>query len=166
MRANSWLYHYYMVQSRLQYGLAYGAHAPAALSSLYYPHVQVRFWENKHLGDIIDRVEETVSQLSNPGLSMGGSQPLFSSGPLSSSHLSNSKVSPFISTTDSSNICTTLMCHLWYLPLCCLVIVIFAFLIFAHPLAWLAAIPTPVHTSTLHTQVEKSNLSKKSSSPN
>ena len=41
MRANSWLYHYYMVQSRLQYGLAYGAHSPAALSSLYYPHVQV-----------------------------------------------------------------------------------------------------------------------------
>ena len=24
MRANSWLYHYYMVQSRLQYNLAYG----------------------------------------------------------------------------------------------------------------------------------------------
>jgi len=45
MRANSWLYHYYMVQSRLQYGLAYGAHSPAALSSLYYPHVQASPWE-------------------------------------------------------------------------------------------------------------------------
>ena len=36
MRANSWLYHYYMVQSRLQYGLAYGAHSPALP---YYPHM-------------------------------------------------------------------------------------------------------------------------------
>ena len=33
MRSNSWLYHYYMVQSRLQYGLAYGSHHP----SLYLP---------------------------------------------------------------------------------------------------------------------------------
>ena len=38
MRANSWLYHYYMVQSRLQYGLAYGAHSPASLAA-YYPHM-------------------------------------------------------------------------------------------------------------------------------
>ena len=38
MRANSWLYHYYMVQSRLQYGLAYGAHSPAGLAA-YYPHM-------------------------------------------------------------------------------------------------------------------------------
>ena len=45
MRANSWLYHYYMVQSRLQYGLAYGAHSPAALSSLYYPHVASQYYE-------------------------------------------------------------------------------------------------------------------------
>ncbi len=30
MRANSWLYHYYMVQSRLQYNLAYGHAHPAA----------------------------------------------------------------------------------------------------------------------------------------
>ena len=45
MRANSWLYHYYMVQSRLQYGFAYGAHSPAALSSLYYPHVASQYYE-------------------------------------------------------------------------------------------------------------------------
>ena len=45
MRANSWLYHYYMVQSRLQYGLAYGAHSPAALSSLYYPHMASQYYE-------------------------------------------------------------------------------------------------------------------------
>ena len=45
MRANSWLYHYYMVQSRLQYGLAYGAHSPASLSSLYYPHMAGQYYE-------------------------------------------------------------------------------------------------------------------------
>jgi len=28
MKVNSWLYHYYMVQSRLQFGLAYGAPTP------------------------------------------------------------------------------------------------------------------------------------------
>ena len=44
MKANSWLYHYYMVQSRLQYGLAYGAHSPA-LGALYYPHMQTSPWE-------------------------------------------------------------------------------------------------------------------------
>ena len=38
MRANSWLYHYYMVQSRLQLGMAYGAHSPAHLAA-YYPHM-------------------------------------------------------------------------------------------------------------------------------
>jgi len=38
MKANSWLYHYYMVQSRLQYGLAYGAHPPPSLAA-YYPHM-------------------------------------------------------------------------------------------------------------------------------
>ena len=38
MKANSWLYHYYMVQSRLQYGLAYGAHTPGLAA--YYPQVQ------------------------------------------------------------------------------------------------------------------------------
>ena len=38
MKANLWLYHYYMVQSRLQYGLAYGAHSPT-LGALYYPHM-------------------------------------------------------------------------------------------------------------------------------
>ena len=37
MRANSWLYHYYMVQSRLQYGLAYGAHTPGLAA--YYPQM-------------------------------------------------------------------------------------------------------------------------------
>ena len=31
MKTNSWLYHYYMVQSRLQYGLAYGAPSPHSL---------------------------------------------------------------------------------------------------------------------------------------
>ena len=36
MKTNSWLYHYYMVQSRLQYGLAYGAHSPGLP---YYPHM-------------------------------------------------------------------------------------------------------------------------------
>ena len=38
MRANSWLYHYYMVQSRLQIGLAYGAASPG-LAAYYHPHV-------------------------------------------------------------------------------------------------------------------------------
>ncbi|XP_063241628.1 PAS domain-containing protein cky-1 [Bacillus rossius redtenbacheri] len=41
MRANSWLYHYYMVQSKLQYGLAYEAHAAsrmAAAAAVYYQH--------------------------------------------------------------------------------------------------------------------------------
>ncbi|KAL1131679.1 hypothetical protein AAG570_011292, partial [Ranatra chinensis] len=33
MRANSWLYHYYTVQSKLQYGLAYEAHAAAAAAA-------------------------------------------------------------------------------------------------------------------------------------
>ena len=37
MKTNSWLYHYYMVQSRLQYGLAYGAPSPHSLP--YYPHM-------------------------------------------------------------------------------------------------------------------------------
>ena len=36
MKANSWLYHYYMVQSRLQYGLAYGANPGLAA---YYPQM-------------------------------------------------------------------------------------------------------------------------------
>ena len=40
LRTNSWLYHHYTVQSRLQYGLAYGTSPPAALSPLYYPHTQ------------------------------------------------------------------------------------------------------------------------------
>lgn len=37
MQANSWLYHYYMVQSKLQYGLAYDTTAPPSrmLSSYY-----------------------------------------------------------------------------------------------------------------------------------
>ncbi len=34
MKANSWLYHYYMVQSRLQYNLAYGGQ-PSAIAALY-----------------------------------------------------------------------------------------------------------------------------------
>nr|CAD7200844.1 unnamed protein product [Timema douglasi] len=42
MRANSWLYHYYMVQSKLQYGLAYEAHTAsrmaAAAAAVYYHH--------------------------------------------------------------------------------------------------------------------------------
>jgi len=50
MKANSWLYHYYMVQSRLQYGLAYGAHSPAALSSIYYPHVASQYYEPSPAG--------------------------------------------------------------------------------------------------------------------
>ena len=49
MKANSWLYHYYMVQSRLQYGLAYGAHSPT-LGALYYPHMwlQPQYYEQPH----------------------------------------------------------------------------------------------------------------------
>ena len=35
MKANSWLYHYYMVQSRLQYSLAYGGQSPSALAAFY-----------------------------------------------------------------------------------------------------------------------------------
>lgn len=41
MRTNSWLYHYYMVQSKLQYGLAYEAAAAtrmAAAAAYYHPH--------------------------------------------------------------------------------------------------------------------------------
>ena len=34
MKSNSWLYHYYMVQSRLQYNLAYGGQ-PNAIAALY-----------------------------------------------------------------------------------------------------------------------------------
>ena len=34
MQANSWLYHYYMVQSRLQYNLAYGGQ-PSSIAALY-----------------------------------------------------------------------------------------------------------------------------------
>lgn len=34
MRANNWLYHYYMVQSRLQYNLAYGGQ-PSTIAALY-----------------------------------------------------------------------------------------------------------------------------------
>ena len=37
MKANSWLYHYYMVQSRLQYSLAYGGQSPSALAAFYHP---------------------------------------------------------------------------------------------------------------------------------
>ena len=38
MKANSWLYHYYMVQSRLQYSLAYGGQSPTtALAAAFYP---------------------------------------------------------------------------------------------------------------------------------
>ncbi len=33
MRANSWLYHYYMVQARLQYNLAYGHTQPGAAAA-------------------------------------------------------------------------------------------------------------------------------------
>jgi hypothetical protein len=40
MKVNSWLYHYYMVQSRLQFGLAYGAPTPgtAAQVIVYKPY--------------------------------------------------------------------------------------------------------------------------------
>ena len=38
MRANSWLYHYYMVQSRLQYNLAYGGQ-PASIAAALYPQM-------------------------------------------------------------------------------------------------------------------------------
>ncbi|XP_066985363.1 neuronal PAS domain-containing protein 4A-like isoform X4 [Macrobrachium rosenbergii] len=37
LRANSWLYHYYSMQSKLQYGLAYDAHAQRVHA--YYPQV-------------------------------------------------------------------------------------------------------------------------------
>lgn len=40
MQTNSWLYHYYMVQSRLQYSLAYGSpNAAGASLASYYPHL-------------------------------------------------------------------------------------------------------------------------------
>jgi len=35
MKANSWLYHYYMVQSRLQYSLAYGGQSPTSMGPFY-----------------------------------------------------------------------------------------------------------------------------------
>ncbi|KAK8734419.1 hypothetical protein OTU49_017447, partial [Cherax quadricarinatus] len=37
LRANSWLYHYYTMQSKLQYGIAYDAHAQRVHA--YYPQV-------------------------------------------------------------------------------------------------------------------------------
>lgn len=43
MLTNGWLYHYYMVQSKLQYGLAYEAAAAtrmAAAAAYYHPHTQ------------------------------------------------------------------------------------------------------------------------------
>lgn len=40
MRSNSWLYHYYMVQSKLQYGLAYDTHASTRISTPYYQQTQ------------------------------------------------------------------------------------------------------------------------------
>lgn len=40
MRANSWLYHYYMVQTKLQYGLAYDTHASTRISTPYYQQAQ------------------------------------------------------------------------------------------------------------------------------
>lgn len=40
MKANSWLYHYYMVQSRLQYSLAYGGQSPTSLAAAFYPGMQ------------------------------------------------------------------------------------------------------------------------------
>lgn len=39
MKANSWLYHYYMVQSRLQYSLAYGGQSPTSFAA-FYPGMQ------------------------------------------------------------------------------------------------------------------------------
>ena len=39
MKTNSWLYHYYMVQSRLQYSLAYGGQSPTSLAA-FYPGMQ------------------------------------------------------------------------------------------------------------------------------
>ena len=99
MRANSWLYHYYMVQSRLQYGLAYGAHSPAALSSLYYPHVQVTNMSSWRL-IALKMFSETNSSIdffhylfhACSGFSLGGSQPLPSSTSLRRSHLPNAQV--------------------------------------------------------------------------
>ncbi|XP_049806902.1 neuronal PAS domain-containing protein 4 [Schistocerca nitens] len=38
MRANGWLYHYYMVQSKLQYGLALEAHAASRMAAAAYYH--------------------------------------------------------------------------------------------------------------------------------
>ena len=35
MKANSWLYHYHMVQSRLQYSLAYRGQSPTSLAAFY-----------------------------------------------------------------------------------------------------------------------------------
>lgn len=40
MRANSWLYHYYMVQSKLQYGLAYDSHVTTRMSTPYFQQSQ------------------------------------------------------------------------------------------------------------------------------
>ncbi|XP_054273278.1 PAS domain-containing protein cky-1 [Macrosteles quadrilineatus] len=40
MRANSWLYHYYMVQSKLQYGLAYDTHVATRMSTPYFQQSQ------------------------------------------------------------------------------------------------------------------------------
>ncbi|XP_073982530.1 neuronal PAS domain protein dysfusion isoform X2 [Rhodnius prolixus] len=44
MRVNSWLYHYYTVQSKLQYGLAYEPHAATQVSRMassgFYQHAQ------------------------------------------------------------------------------------------------------------------------------
>ena len=39
LRGNSWLYHYYTMQSKLQYGLTYDTQAHAQRVAAYYPQV-------------------------------------------------------------------------------------------------------------------------------
>lgn len=51
MKANSWLYHYYMVQSRLQYSLAYGGQSPSALAAAFYPQMAPGYPGSQHFGD-------------------------------------------------------------------------------------------------------------------
>ncbi|CAH0390217.1 unnamed protein product [Bemisia tabaci] len=50
LRANSWLYHYYLVQSKLQYGLAYETARMPAAAVAYYQHPHAMSPYQEHTG--------------------------------------------------------------------------------------------------------------------
>lgn len=67
MRANSWLYHYYSVQSKLQYGFGYDTHASAAGSSAPMPMGMSPFYQHQTTGYGPSRSSETP--MTSPYLS-------------------------------------------------------------------------------------------------